>query len=69
MPGEAGDPTADSPWYGFDFGPIHFTVISTEHAFTPDSKQVKNAIICVTCLLSGTSQVCRFLQAFLTTRK
>ncbi|CAM9414414.1 unnamed protein product [Laminaria digitata] len=39
MPGEAGEVMADSPWYGFDFGPVHFTVISTEHDFTPGSKQ------------------------------
>ncbi|CAM9954384.1 unnamed protein product [Hapterophycus canaliculatus] len=39
MPGEAEEPMADSPWYGFDFGPIHFTVMSTEHDFSPGSKQ------------------------------
>lgn len=40
MPGEAGEAMADTPWYGFDFGPVHFTVISTEHDFTAGSKQV-----------------------------
>ena len=46
MPGEAGAAMADSPWYGFDFGPVHFTVISTEHDFTPGSKQVRLALQC-----------------------
>lgn len=40
MPGAAEEPMADSPWYGFDFGPVHFTVMSTEHDFSPGSKQV-----------------------------
>lgn len=40
MPGPAEDPMGDSPWYGFDFGPIHFTVMSTEHDFSPGSTQV-----------------------------
>lgn len=40
MPGAAEDPMADSPWYGFDFGPVHFTVMSTEHDFSPGSTQV-----------------------------
>lgn len=40
MPGAAEEPMADSPWYGFDFGPVHFTVISTEHDFSVGSKQV-----------------------------
>ncbi|CAM9187858.1 unnamed protein product [Ectocarpus fasciculatus] len=39
MPGAAEEPMADSPWYGFDFGPVHFTVISTEHDFSVGSKQ------------------------------
>jgi hypothetical protein len=29
------------PWYSFDFGPIHFTVISTEHDFHRSSEQFK----------------------------
>lgn len=29
------------PWYSFDFGPIHFTVMSTEHDFTDGSAQNK----------------------------
>lgn len=40
MPGAAEEPMADSPWYGFDFGPVHFTVMSTEHNFSVGSKQV-----------------------------
>lgn len=40
MPGPAKEPLADSPWYSFDFGPVHFTVISTEHNFSRGSKQV-----------------------------
>lgn len=40
MPGVAEDPMADSPWYGFDFGPVHFTIMSTEHDFSPGSTQV-----------------------------
>ncbi|CAM9341268.1 unnamed protein product [Ectocarpus sp. 12 AP-2014] len=39
MPGAAEEPMADSPWYGFDFGPVHFTVMSTEHNFSVGSKQ------------------------------
>lgn len=42
MPGKAGDAMADSPWYSFDFGPVHFTVISTEHDFTTGSEQVRS---------------------------
>lgn len=26
-------------WYGFDYGSVHFTVISTEHDLTPSSRQ------------------------------
>ena len=29
----------DAPWYSFDYGPIHFTVMSTEHAYAPGSAQ------------------------------
>eukprot|EP00752_Nemacystus_decipiens_P007459 g6665.t1 len=39
MPGAAEEPLADSPWYSFDFGPIHFTVMSTEHDFSRGSEQ------------------------------
>ncbi len=35
-PADAG---ADAAWYGFDYGAIHFTTISTEHAFAPGSAQ------------------------------
>ena len=31
MPG----PAEDKPWYSFDYGPIHFTIYSTEHRFHP----------------------------------
>lgn len=44
MPGFAEDPLADTPWYSFDFGPIHFTMMSTEHDFTPGSMQVRYGI-------------------------
>lgn len=26
-------------WYGFDYGSVHFTVISTEHSLVPGSRQ------------------------------
>eukprot|EP00611_Tribonema_gayanum_P015184 TRINITY_DN269_c0_g1_i1.p1 TRINITY_DN269_c0_g1~~TRINITY_DN269_c0_g1_i1.p1 ORF type:complete len:651 (+),score=172.68 TRINITY_DN269_c0_g1_i1:194-2146(+) len=39
MPGPGAAPAADAPWYGFDYGPIHFTVMSTEHDFRPGSAQ------------------------------
>eukprot|EP00903_Cladosiphon_okamuranus_P008291 g7978.t1 len=39
MPGAAEKPLDDSPWYSFDFGPIHFTVMSTEHDFSRGSAQ------------------------------
>ena len=29
----------DKPWYSFDFGPIHFIFISTEHKFAPLTEQ------------------------------
>ncbi|KAK9865860.1 hypothetical protein WJX84_011864, partial [Apatococcus fuscideae] len=35
MPG----PAEDKPWYSFDYGPIHFTIYSTEHRFHPGSEQ------------------------------
>ncbi len=38
MPPPAGA-SADVAWYGFDYGVIHFTTISTEHAFKPGSPQ------------------------------
>ena len=28
-------------WYSFNYGPVHFTVMSTEHDFTPGSHQYK----------------------------
>ncbi|CAM9572762.1 unnamed protein product, partial [Phaeothamnion confervicola] len=39
MPPPADDPLADTPWYSFDYGPVHFTVISTEHDFGRPSNQ------------------------------
>lgn len=30
---------ADEPWYSWDIGPIHFTIMSTEHNFTRGSAQ------------------------------
>ena len=29
----------DEPWYSFDFGVLHYIMISTEHAFAPTSPQ------------------------------
>jgi hypothetical protein len=29
----------DTPWYSFDFGVLHYIIISTEHAFAPLSPQ------------------------------
>jgi hypothetical protein len=39
MPSRQG--ASDNPpfWYGFDYGPIHFTAISTEHDLSPNSPQ------------------------------
>jgi hypothetical protein len=34
-------PSLDQPWYGFDYGSIHFVLMSTEHAFDPTSVQYK----------------------------
>jgi hypothetical protein len=31
----------DKPWYSIEQGPVHFTVISTEHDWTENSEQVK----------------------------
>ncbi|KAK7857524.1 putative inactive purple acid phosphatase 24 [Quercus suber] len=33
-------PAKDKPWYSIDQGSIHFTVISTEHNWSPNSEQV-----------------------------
>lgn len=30
---------ADKPWYSFEMGPVHFTVMSVEHDFRPGSEQ------------------------------
>ncbi|KAL9266876.1 putative inactive purple acid phosphatase 27 [Drosera capensis] len=30
----------DQPWYSIEQGPLHFTIMSTEHDWTPNSKQV-----------------------------
>ncbi|KAK9741950.1 hypothetical protein RND81_03G139200 [Saponaria officinalis] len=34
-------PAKDKPWYSIEQGPVHFTVISTEHDWKPDSEQYK----------------------------
>jgi hypothetical protein len=39
MPAPADDPQNDTPWYSLDHGPVHFTVMSTEHDFGPGSPQ------------------------------
>lgn len=33
-------PAADKPWYSIESGPVHFTVMSTEHKWTAGSEQV-----------------------------
>lgn len=30
----------DKPWYSIEQGPVHFTIISTEHTWSPNSTQV-----------------------------
>jgi hypothetical protein len=37
MPTQAG---VDKPWYSIESGPVHFTVMSTEHDWTQGSEQV-----------------------------
>lgn len=40
MPNRYKDRRNNAPfWYSFDYGNVHFTVISTEHALTPGSRQ------------------------------
>eukprot|EP00640_Fibrocapsa_japonica_P000631 CAMPEP_0113945674 /NCGR_PEP_ID=MMETSP1339-20121228/49363_1 /TAXON_ID=94617 /ORGANISM="Fibrocapsa japonica" /LENGTH=632 /DNA_ID=CAMNT_0000951363 /DNA_START=100 /DNA_END=1998 /DNA_ORIENTATION=+ /assembly_acc=CAM_ASM_000762 len=39
MPEPADDFKKDTPWYSFDYGAIHFTVMSTEHDFRRGSSQ------------------------------
>ena len=34
-------PAKDKPWYSIEQGPVHFTVISTEHDWSQNSEQVK----------------------------
>jgi hypothetical protein len=36
MPTQAG---VDKPWYSIESGPVHFTVMSTEHDWTQGSEQ------------------------------
>lgn len=31
MPEPALDPRGDMPWYSFEHGPVHYTVMSSEH--------------------------------------
>ncbi|GAB2212653.1 hypothetical protein Droror1_Dr00020632 [Drosera rotundifolia] len=31
----------DKPWYSIEQGPLHFTIMSTEHDWTPNSEQYK----------------------------
>jgi acid phosphatase type 7 len=35
----------DQPWYSIEQGPIHFTIISTEHTWSPNSTQVSIRIL------------------------
>ena len=39
LPWRKGKGGGDAPWYSFDFGPVHLTQMSTEHAFHPGSTQ------------------------------
>mmetsp|Transcript_14566 Transcript_14566/g.19155 ORF Transcript_14566/g.19155 Transcript_14566/m.19155 type:complete len:623 (+) Transcript_14566:77-1945(+) len=41
MPEPAQDYRLDTPWYSFEYGPVHITVMSTEHDFCEGSKQYK----------------------------
>ncbi|GAB4841322.1 hypothetical protein Ancab_022048 [Ancistrocladus abbreviatus] len=34
-------PGKDKPWYSIEQGPVHFTLISTEHDWSPNSEQYK----------------------------
>ena len=34
MTGPAEVAASDAPWYSFDYGPVHFTIASTEHGTT-----------------------------------
>ena len=38
-PADAASAPADQPWYSYDHGPVHFTVMSTEHHFGEGSAQ------------------------------
>lgn len=35
----------DKPWYSFESGPVHFTVMSTEHNWTSESEQVNCCLL------------------------
>lgn len=35
-------PAKDKPWYSIEQGPVHFTVMSTEHDWSTDSEQVNH---------------------------
>ena len=39
MPNTNAVKITDTPWYGFDYGNIHFVLMSTEHNFTRYSDQ------------------------------
>ncbi|GJV85445.1 heat shock cognate 70 kDa protein 2-like protein [Tanacetum coccineum] len=38
-------PAKDKPWYSIEQGNVHFVVISTEHAWSPNSEQDKGMIL------------------------
>ena len=42
----------DTPWYSFDFGVTHFIIISTEHAFAPETPQ-HNFVVQVGSAVAG----------------
>ena len=41
-------------WYSYNYGSVHFTVISTEHSLEPDSEQYR-----VRCRLLCSAALCR----------
>ncbi len=48
----------DTPWYSFDFGVTHFIIISTEHAFAPETAQ-HNFVVQVGSNADGSDYVTR----------
>lgn len=51
LPGNHASQANPPFWYSFDYGSVHFVILSTEHDITPGSQQHK-----VTLLLFATSK-------------